>query len=191
VLLEGAQGALLDIDHGTYPYVTSSSTTAGGAASGVGIGPTMIDEVLGVVKAYTTRVGNGPLPTELEGDEADRLRDLGGEFGATTGRPRRPGWFDGAVVRYAAGVNGLTALAVTKLDVLDSFDRVLLAPIFETLPGWLTSTAEARRFPDLPDPARRYLQRIEEVAQTPIRYVSVGSARDQTIFLDARAPTTV
>jgi adenylosuccinate synthase len=172
----------------------------------------MIDEVLGVVKAYTTRVGNGPLPTELEGDEADRLRDLGGEFGATTGRPRRPGWFDGAVVRYAAGVNGLTALAVTKLDVLDSFDRVLLAfdyeldgrhfdgfpdaatdlarvtPIYETLPGWLTSTAEARRFPDLPDPARRYLLRIEEVAQTPIRYVSVGSARDQIMSLDARAP---
>jgi adenylosuccinate synthase len=215
VLLEGAQGALLDIDHGTYPYVTSSSTTAGGAASGVGIGPTMIDEVLGVVKAYTTRVGNGPLPTELEGVEAERLRDLGGEFGATTGRPRRPGWFDGAVVRYAAGVNGLTALAVTKLDVLDTFDRVLLAfdyelggrhleifpdasqdldrvtPVYETLPGWLTSTCGARRFPDLPDSARRYLRRIEEVAQTPIRYVSVGSARDQTIFLDARVPTTV
>ena len=208
VLLEGAQGALLDVDHGTYPYVTSSSTTAGGAATGVGIGPTMIDEVLGVVKAYTTRVGNGPLPTELPGQEADRLRDLGGEFGATTGRPRRPGWFDGAVARYAAGVNGLTALAVTKLDVLDSFEEIRLAfdyeldgrhyggfpdtardlermtPVYETLPGWLTSTEEARRYDDLPAAARRYLKRIEEVAATPIRYVSVGSARDQTIRVE-------
>ena len=208
VLLEGAQGALLDIDHGTYPYVTSSSTTAGGAASGVGIGPTAIDQVLGVVKAYTTRVGNGPLPTELEGAEAERLRELGGEFGATTGRPRRPGWFDGAVVRYAAGVNGLTALAVTKLDVLDSFECVQLAvdyeldgqrlagfpdsagdldrvlPVFETMSGWLTSTAESRRFEDLPEATRVYLQRIEAIAGVPIRYVSVGSARNQTIRME-------
>jgi adenylosuccinate synthase len=208
VLLEGAQGALLDIDHGTYPYVTSCSTTAGGAASGVGIGPTSIDQVLGVVKAYTTRVGNGPLPTELEGAEAERLRELGGEFGATTGRPRRPGWFDGAVVRYAAGVNGLTALAVTKLDVLDTFESIRLAagyeldgerlegfpdaaadlervcPLFETLPGWLTSTGGCRRFEELPDAARCYLRRIEEVAETPIRYVSVGSARNQTIGVE-------
>ncbi|UCG76446.1 MAG: adenylosuccinate synthase [Gemmatimonadota bacterium] len=209
VLLEGAQGALLDVDHGTYPYVTSSSTTAGGAATGAGIGPTAIDEVLGVVKAYTTRVGNGPLPTELEGREAERLRELGGEFGATTGRPRRPGWFDGPVVRYAAGVNGLTALAITKLDVLDSFETLKLAtdyeldgrrltgfpelasdlervtPVYETLPGWGTSTAACRRLEDLPEAARRYLRRIEEVAATPIRYVSVGSARDQTIRVAA------
>ncbi len=213
VLLEGAQGALLDVDHGTYPYVTSSSTTAGGAATGVGIGPTAIDEVLGVVKAYTTRVGNGPLPTELEGKKAERLRQLGGEFGATTGRPRRPGWFDGAVARYAAGVNGLTALAVTKLDVLDSFETLPLctgyelgdrrldgfpdsaadlervAPVYETLPGWLTSTAECRRFVDLPAAARRYLERIEAVAGTPIRYVSVGSERDQTICVEAQERT--
>jgi adenylosuccinate synthase len=210
VLLEGAQGALLDIDHGTYPYVTSSSTTAGGAATGVGIGPTLIDEVLGVVKAYTTRVGNGPLPTELEEAAAERLRQLGGEFGATTGRPRRPGWFDGAVARFAAGVNGLTALAVTKLDVLDSFENLELAvdyeldgkrlerfpdsagdlervkPVFETLPGWRTSTADARRFEDLPPEAQAYLKRIEEVAGTALRYVSIGSARDQTIRVDKK-----
>ena len=207
VLLEGAQGALLDIDHGTYPYVTSSSTTAGGAATGVGIGPTLIDDVLGVVKAYTTRVGNGPLPTELDEAAAEHLRQLGGEFGATTGRPRRPGWFDGAVARFAAGVNGLTALAVTKLDVLDTLEELKLAvdyelagrrldgfpdaaadlekvrPVFETLPGWLTPTTESRRFEDLPAEARRYLHRIEEVAETPIRYVSVGSARNQTITI--------
>src|SRR2546426_6877661 len=124
VLLEGAQGALLDVDHGTYPYVTSSNTTAGGAAVGAGIGPTAIDAVLGVVKAYTTRVGNGPLPTEAAPEGAQRLRDLGGEFGATTGRPRRCGWFDAVVVRYAVRVNGLTGLAVTKLDVLDSFAEI-------------------------------------------------------------------
>ncbi len=123
VLLEGAQGALLDVDHGTYPYVTSSNTTAGGAAVGAGIGPTAVNGVLGVVKAYTTRVGNGPLPTEAESPFGERLRELGGEFGAVTGRPRRCGWFDATVVRYAARVNGLTGLAVTKLDVLDSSPR--------------------------------------------------------------------
>src|SRR6266705_2672399 len=127
VLLEGAQGALLDVDHGTYPYVTSSNTTAGGAAVGVGIGPTAIDAVLGVVKAYTTRVGNGPLPTEAEPAVAERIRDLGGEFGATTGRPRRCGWFDAVVVRYAVRINGLTGLAVTKLDVLDTFAEIPVA----------------------------------------------------------------
>jgi len=131
VLLEGAQGSQLDVDHGTYPFVTSSNTTAGGAAVGVGIGPTLIDEVLGVVKAYTTRVGNGPLPTELEAEAAEHLRTLGGEFGATTGRPRRPGWFDGAVARHAAAVNGLTALAVTKLDVLDTFEEIQLGVGYE------------------------------------------------------------
>ena len=205
VLLEGAQGSLLDVDHGTYPFVTSSTTTAGGAAAGVGIGPTLIDEVLGVVKAYTTRVGAGPFPTELEGDEADRLRNLGAEFGATTGRPRRPGWFDGVVVRHAAGVNGLTGLAVTKLDVLDSFDEVLLGvgyqldgvattnfperaadiervrPVYEKEAGWKADTGSCRSWDELPEAARHYLRRIETVAEVPIRLVSVGSARSQII----------
>jgi len=205
VLLEGAQGSLLDVDHGTYPFVTSSTTTAGGAAAGVGIGPTLIDEVLGVVKAYTTRVGAGPFPTELEGEAADRLRDLGGEFGATTGRPRRPGWFDGIVVRHAAGVNGLTGLAVTKLDVLDSFDEVLLGvgyqldgvatanfperaadiervrPVYEKEAGWKSDTGSCRSWDELPEAARHYLKRIETVAEVPIRLVSVGSARSQII----------
>ena len=205
VLLEGAQGSLLDVDHGTYPFVTSSNTTAGSAAAGVGIGPTLIDGVLGIVKAYTTRVGSGPLPTELEGHEADRLRKLGAEFGATTGRPRRPGWYDGAVVRHSAAVNGLTALAVTKLDVLDTFDEIRLGvgytldgapleafpvraselervvPVYETAAGWGADTGQARAWGDLPAGARDYLERIEANAGVPIRYVSVGSARDQIV----------
>ncbi|WP_420634000.1 adenylosuccinate synthase [Candidatus Palauibacter sp.] len=211
VLLEGAQGALLDIDHGTYPFVTSSTTTAGGAASGVGIGPTLIDEVLGVVKAYITRVGAGPLPTELAEAEAERLRQLGGEFGATTGRPRRPGWFDASVARYAAGVNGFTGLAVTKLDVLDTFEEIRLAtgyevdgtpvasfpdsvadlarvtPVFERWPGWATDTTGCRTFAELPGAARRYLARLEEVCATPIRFVGVGAARRETIAVPAGA----
>ncbi|WP_419163756.1 adenylosuccinate synthase [Candidatus Palauibacter sp.] len=211
VLLEGAQGALLDIDHGTYPFVTSSTTTAGGAASGVGIGPTLIDEVLGVVKAYITRVGAGPLPTELAEAEAERLRQLGGEFGATTGRPRRPGWFDASVARYAAGVNGLTGLAVTKLDVLDTFEEICIAtgyevdgapvasfpdsiadlarvtPVFERWPGWATDTTGCRTFAELPGAARRYLARLEEVCGTPIRFVGVGAARRETIAVPAGA----
>jgi len=205
VLLEGAQGSLLDVDHGTYPYVTSSTTTAGGAAAGVGIGPTALDEVLGVVKAYTTRVGNGPMPTELEGEEAERLRELGQEFGATTGRPRRPGWFDGVAVRFAAGVNGLTGLAVTKLDVLDDFEELQVAisyrqggeelsrfpdgaadlervePVYESAEGWSEDTAGCRAWDELPERARTYLVRIEELAGAPIRFVSVGSKRDQII----------
>jgi adenylosuccinate synthase len=205
VLLEGAQGALLDVDHGTYPYVTSSNTTAGGAAVGSGIGPTAIDAVLGVVKAYTTRVGNGPLPTEAGPDVAERIRRLGNEFGATTGRPRRCGWFDAAVVRYAVRVNGLTGLAVTKLDVLDSFAEIPVAvgyrldgepldgmpadlermdrlePVYETLPGWRQSTSVARRLADLPAGARGYLDRIQDLSLAPIRYVSVGTRRDQII----------
>ncbi len=205
VLLEGAQGALLDVDHGTYPYVTSSNTTAGGAAVGSGIGPTAIDAVLGVVKAYTTRVGNGPLPTEAEPVMAQRIRQLGGEFGATTGRPRRCGWFDAVVVRYAVRVNGLTGLAVTKLDVLDSFAEIPVAvgyrvdgalvdsmpadlerleriePVYETLGGWQQPTTGVRRLADLPATARAYLDRLQDLAHAPIRYVSVGTHRDQII----------
>jgi adenylosuccinate synthase len=205
VLLEGAQGALLDVDHGTYPYVTSSNTTAGGAAVGSGIGPTAVNGVLGVVKAYTTRVGNGPLPTEAESPHGERLRQLGGEFGAVTGRPRRCGWFDATVLRYAARVNGLTGLAVTKLDVLDSFAEIpvgvgyrldghsceempaeveMLArvqPVYEKLPGWQQSTGARRRLADLPSAARAYLDRLEALSGVPIRYVSVGTRRDQII----------
>jgi adenylosuccinate synthase len=205
VLLEGAQGALLDVDHGTYPYVTSSNTTAGGAAVGAGIGPTAISGVLGVVKAYTTRVGNGPLPTEAASPYSEQLRELGGEFGAVTGRPRRCGWFDATVVRYAARVNGLTGLAVTKLDVLDSFAEIPVGtkyrldgssceevpaesealgrvqPVYELLPGWRQPTGAARRLEDLPSAARSYLARLEELSGVPVQYVSVGTRRDQII----------
>jgi adenylosuccinate synthase len=208
ILLEGAQGSLLDIDHGTYPFVTSSSTTAGGAATGVGIGPRTIDGALGVVKAYTTRVGAGPLPTEFDEEMGQHVRKLGNEFGATTGRPRRCGWFDAVVVRYAVRVNGLTALAVTKLDVLDTLDRVGLCtgyqiegdcveefpgdiavldgikPRIEWFDGWKASTANAKRMEDLPANARAYLDRIEELCACPIRYVSVGTRRDQIIGID-------
>ncbi|MDX2192641.1 MAG: adenylosuccinate synthase [Gemmatimonadales bacterium] len=207
VLLEGAQGALLDVDHGTYPFVTSSNTTAGGASVGAGIGPTAIDGVLGVVKAYSTRVGNGPLPTEAPDPVGSRLRELGGEFGATTGRPRRCGWFDAPVVRYAVRVNGLTGLAVTKLDVLDTFDEVPVCvgyrldgealdelpaetlrlarvePVYERLPGWRQPTGDARTLADLPAAARAYLDRLERLSGAPIRYVSVGTRRDQIIGL--------
>ncbi|HKV73481.1 MAG TPA: adenylosuccinate synthase [Gemmatimonadales bacterium] len=205
VLLEGAQGALLDVDHGTYPFVTSSNTTAGGASVGAGIGPTAVDGVLGVVKAYTTRVGNGPLPTEAEPKLEEELRRLGGEFGATTGRPRRCGWFDATVVRYAVRVNGLTGLAVTKLDVLDSFAEIPVGthyqldggscaempadvrtlervkPRYETLPGWRKPTGGARKLADLPPEARAYLDRLQDLSGAPIRYVSVGTRRDQII----------
>ncbi len=207
ILLEGAQGSLLDVDHGTYPFVTSSNTTAGGAAIGAGIAPTALDAVIGVVKAYTTRVGNGPLPTEMDEPLASEMRRLGAEFGATTGRPRRCGWFDAVVVRYAARVNGLTGLAVTKLDVLDTLDRIAICtgyedeselhtefpgdlvllervvPRYEWLDGWQRSTAEARRLEDLPSAARRYLDRIQELAETSVVYVSVGTRRDQIIAL--------
>jgi adenylosuccinate synthase len=207
VLLEGAQGSLLDIDHGTYPFVTSSNTTAGGASIGVGIGPTAIDRVLGVVKAYTTRVGNGPLPTELEEPLQTQVRKLGNEFGATTGRARRCGWFDALVVRYATRVNGLSDLAVTKLDVLDTLDMLGLCvgyeidgelheefpsdlialekvvPKYEWFEGWKQSTATARTLADLPAQARRYLDRIESLVEAPITYVSVGTRRDQIIGL--------
>ncbi|MFL5517853.1 MAG: adenylosuccinate synthase [Gemmatimonadales bacterium] len=208
VLLEGAQGSLLDVDHGTYPYVTSSNTTAGGAAVGAGIGPTLIHGVLGVVKAYTTRVGNGPLPTEAASPFGEQLRQLGGEFGAVTGRPRRCGWFDATVVRYAARVNGLTGLAVTKLDVLDTFDEIPVCtayalgadhceempaevellgqvqPQYEVLPGWRRPTGGARRLADLPAEARAYLDRLQALSGVPARYVSVGTRRDQIIEVE-------
>ncbi|HJR43027.1 MAG TPA: adenylosuccinate synthase [Gemmatimonadaceae bacterium] len=205
ILLEGAQGSLLDVDHGTYPYVTSSSTTSGGAAIGAGMAPTAIDAVLGVVKAYTTRVGNGPLPTEFDEPLASEVRRLGNEFGATTGRPRRCGWFDAVVVRYAARVNGLSGLAITKLDVLDTLERVAVCtgyevdgevytefpgdlallervtPRYEWHDGWRCPTSTVRSRDRLPDAARRYLDRIEELADTRIAYVSVGTRRDQII----------
>jgi adenylosuccinate synthase len=209
VLLEGAQGSLLDIDHGTYPFVTSSNTTAGGAATGVGIAPTALHAVLGVVKAYTTRVGAGPLPTEFEEPMQSRMRTLGNEFGATTGRPRRCGWFDGVVVRLAARVNGLTDLAVTKLDVLDSLDKLAICtgylidgethvefpadlallenaqPVYEWYDGWRQSTADCRSLEALPHAARVYLDRIEELCETRITFVSVGTRRDQMIGMEA------
>ena len=205
VLLEGAQGSMLDVDHGTYPYVTSSSTTSGGAAIGVGIAPSAIKAVLGVVKAYTTRVGNGPLPTEMEEPLATRMRELGNEFGATTGRARRCGWFDAVVVRYAGRVNGLSDLAVTKLDVLDTLDRVAICtgyeangdvftefpgdldtlehavPRYEWFDGWQRPTQDARTLNELPRAARVYLDRIEELVEAPISFVSVGTRRDQII----------
>jgi adenylosuccinate synthase len=209
VLLEGAQGTMLDVDHGTYPFVTSSNTTAGAAPTGAGLGPTAIDAVLGVVKAYTTRVGAGPFPTELPEEEAARLRELGAEYGATTGRPRRTGWFDAAVVRYAGRLNGLTALAVSKLDVLDPLPEVKLCvgyrlegemvnefpadlkavhemePVYETMPGWQASTSEIRRLDELPAKARAYLDRIAELTGRPIRYISVGTRRKQIIDVEA------
>ena len=207
VLLEGAQGSLLDVDHGTYPFVTSSSTTSGGAATGVGISPQAIDAVLGVVKAYTTRVGAGPLPTEMDTAMSERVRQLGHEFGATTGRPRRCGWFDSVVVRYATRINGLTDVAVTKLDVLDTLDRLAvctgyeydgdlhtefpgdvtaldqITPRYEWLEGWLTPTSDCRKLTELPSPARAYLDRLQELIETRITYVSVGTRRDQIIGL--------
>jgi len=207
VLLEGAQGSLLDVDHGTYPFVTSSSTTSGGAATGVGIAPTSIDAVLGVVKAYTTRVGTGPLPTEMDEPMAERVRTLGNEFGATTGRARRCGWFDAVVVRYATRINGLTDIAVTKLDVLDTLDRIAICtgyeyngdlhtefpgditivdkvvPRYEWVEGWQRATGDARRLEDLPPQARAYVDRLQELIETRITYVSVGTRRDQIIGL--------
>ena len=207
VLFEGAQGSLLDVDHGTYPFVTSSNTTAGGAATGVGVSPRALDECIGVVKAYTTRVGAGPLPTEFDEAMGETVRTLGNEYGATTGRPRRCGWFDAVVVRYAVRVNGLSALAVTKLDVLDTLEKIGLCtgyeidgqlvtefpgdladlehitPSYEWFDGWLSSTAGARTLDALPPRACAYLDRIEALVESPIRYVSVGTRRDQIIGL--------
>jgi adenylosuccinate synthase len=205
VLFEGAQGALLDVDHGTYPFVTSSNATVGGICTGLGVGPRAIGAVMGVVKAYTTRVGEGPLPTELSGAMGNRLRDSGNEYGAVTGRPRRCGWYDAVAVRYAARINGLDALALTKLDVLDGLDRIDICtayrcagriltefpsdigqlaacePVYESMPGWSSPTRGVRRFEDLPEAARRYIARLEEVSAVRAALISTGSERDDTI----------
>jgi adenylosuccinate synthase len=206
VLLEGAQGTLLDIDHGTYPFVTSSSSSAGGAAVGAGIGPTRIDTVLGITKAYTTRVGAGPFPTELDDDTGKKLREVGAEFGSVTGRPRRTGWIDLPALRYAARVNGLDGLAITKLDVLtghpkigvcvaydtkdgrtrefpiDLIDRPGLAtPVYEMLDGWTESLGEVRARSDLPAAARAYLSFVENEVGVPIYLLSVGARRSETV----------
>jgi adenylosuccinate synthase len=205
VLFEGAQGTFLDIDHGTYPYVTSSNCVAGAVCAGAGIGPTRIDRVLGITKAYTTRVGGGPFPTELDDEQGEELRRLGAEFGATTGRPRRCGWLDAVMLREAAAVNGFTALAVNKLDVLSGLAEVKIAtayridgkrseefpmtlgeleraePEYESHRGWSEDLREVRRFEDLPRPARDYVARIEELVGVPIELISVGPDRDETI----------
>jgi adenylosuccinate synthase len=206
IMFEGAQGTLLDIDHGTYPYVTSSNATTGGICTGLGVPPRAIDGVLGVAKAYTTRVGEGPLPTELTGELGNRLRESGQEFGAVTGRPRRCGWYDAVAVRYAVRVNGLDALALTKLDVLDGLPELQVCtaytyrgttltempgdiaklercePVYETLPGWTSPTAGVRRYEDLPKEARAYVARLEEITGVPAAIVSTGSAREDTII---------
>ncbi len=208
VMFEGAQGTLLDVDHGTYPFVTSSSAIAGGAAIGVGIGPQRIDTVIGITKAYTTRVGAGPFPTELDDASGRHLRDVGVEFGSVTGRPRRTGWLDLPALRYAARVNGLDALALTKLDVLTGLDRIkvcvaydtpagrssdfpldtidrpeLAKPVYEELEGWREPLAAAKTLDDLPPAARAYVRYLEEGAGTPLYVVSVGPQRRETIVL--------
>lgn len=208
ILCEGAQGTLLDLDHGTYPYVTSSSTVAGGALTGLGFGPREVGRVIGVAKAYTTRVGGGPLPTELLDEVGDRIREVGGEYGTTTGRPRRCGWLDLAILRYAVQVNGLTELALTKLDVLTGIHplRVAVAyerdgeqttrfpvgfgaeelsswrPVYEELPGWTENLAGVRRREDLPPEAQAYVARVEETVGVPITLIGVGPDREQTIW---------
>ena len=214
VMFEGAQGTLLDIDHGTYPYVTSSNAIAGGACTGLGIGPKAINAVLGVAKAYTTRVGEGPLPTELLGEMGQRLRDTGQEYGASTGRPRRCGWYDAVAVRYAVRINGLDALALTKLDVLDGIETLEICtaykcgdeiltempadtaqlaactPIYESMPGWTQPTRGVTRFDDLPKEARAYIARLEAVSGVPAAVVSTGSERDHTIVREDSVAAT-
>ena len=207
VILEGAQGTMLDLDLGTYPYVTSSYPSSGGALAGAGIGPREVTSTVGVFKAYTTRVGYGPFPTELEGELAEYLRERGVEYGTTTGRPRRVGWFDVPVARYAVGVNGIDSLAITKLDVLDELEQVRICTGYRSkgreedhpmanishlkhleceyleLPGWRTSTREARSWGALPPEARAYLERISELVGAPVGLVSVGPERDQTVWV--------
>jgi adenylosuccinate synthase len=208
ILFEGAQGTLLDLDHGTYPYVTSSNPVAGGACVGTGVGPTMIDRVIGVAKAYTTRVGEGPFPTELDGEIGEHLCDRGAEFGTTTGRKRRCGWFDAVIGRYAVRINGLDCLAITKLDVLDEMEEIKVCvayevdgdrcndfpsnaqkfarckPIYKTVPGWRQSTGDCRTLEDLPQKALDYLKVLAELMEVPIAIVSLGASRDQTIIVE-------
>ena len=210
VLLEGSQGTLLDVDHGTYPFVTSSNPTAGGACAGSGIGPTRITAVMGILKAYTTRVGSGPFPTELTDEMAAWLRKTGGEIGVTTGRPRRVGWFDAVIGRYAARVNGITDFFLTKLDVLSGLETVPVCvayeiegrqveempmtqtdlhhavPVYEELPGWWEDISHCRTFEDLPVAAQDYVQRVQELCRAPVSAIGVGPGRDQTVVL--RAP---
>ena len=212
VLLEGAQATLLDVDHGTYPFVTSSNPTAGGACVGSGIPPTRISQVIGVIKAYTTRVGSGPFPTELFDDNGAHLRKVGAEFGTTTGRARRCGWFDAVVARYAVRVNGITDLVVTKLDVLSGLEQVPICvgyeidgtvvedmpmtqtafhhakPVYEELDGWWEDISKCRTLDDLPDNARRYVERIEELAGARVSVVGVGPGRDENVLLHPLLP---
>jgi adenylosuccinate synthase len=207
VLLEGSQGTLLDVDHGTYPFVTSSNPTAGGASTGSGIGPTRISRVIGIVKAYTTRVGSGPFPTELFDEDGEKLRLIGGEFGTTTGRSRRTGWYDAPIARYAVRINGLTDFFLTKLDVLTGWEKIPVCvayeidgkrveevpssqsdfhhakPIYEYLPGWSEDISKARKLSDLPVNAQRYIGFLEEVSGAPMSAIGVGPARDETIIV--------
>ena len=208
ILFEGAQGVMLDIDYGTYPFVTSSNPIGGGAATGSGYGPTMIDEVIGVAKAYVTRVGEGPFVTELTDETGDKIREVGHEYGVTTGRPRRCGWFDAVIMKYAVLVGGLTSIALTKIDVFDQFDEIKLCtaykdtrdgkiytsyptdvyihkylePIYETHQGWKQDISQIKEYDELPLNAKKYLARLEELLETPISIVSVGPDREQTIF---------
>jgi len=205
VLFEGAQGALLDLDHGTYPYVTASNTVAGNACAGSGIGPTMINSVIGIAKAYTTRVGEGPFPTELQDELGEKIRQKGGEYGATTGRPRRCGWFDAVVVNHSIRVNGIREIVITKLDVLNDFDTIKICvgyrvdgkvfyhvpsnfeilknsePVYEEMRGWKTEIKGVRNFKDLPRNAKLYIRRIQELINTKITMISVGSERDEIV----------
>jgi adenylosuccinate synthase len=207
ILCEGAQGTLLDVDFGTYPFVTSSNPISGGACTGLGIGPTKIDRVIGVVKAYTTRVGEGPFPTEFDEQTASHVRALGDEFGATTGRPRRCGWFDAVLARYSVRINGIDAWALTKLDVLDTLEEIKICtgyewdgrehasfptsllrmraarPIYKSYPGWQAKTGGIKRFDDLPKNALHYIHAIEELTNTPVKILSVGSNREETILV--------
>ena len=207
VLLEGSQGTLLDVDHGTYPFVTSSNPTAGGACTGSGIGPTRISRVIGIVKAYTTRVGSGPFPTELFDEDGEKLRTIGGEIGVTTGRARRCGWYDAPIARYAVRVNGLTDFFLTKLDVLTGWEKIPVCvayevdgerveelpasqsdfhhakPIYEYLPGWSENITKARTFEELPANARAYVKYLEEISRAPMSAIGVGPGRDETIVL--------
>ena len=211
ILLEGAQGALLDVDHGTYPYVTSSNPTSGGACTGSGIPPTKITSVVGIVKAYTTRVGNGPFPTELLDDDGEKLRKVGAEFGATTGRPRRCGWFDAFLVNYSRMINGIDSVAITKLDVLSEFDNIKVCigykhdgkqlktfptdmerlasvePIYETLPGWNQDLSNFSSYDELPENTKNYLSFIAKQSRIKISIVSIGPKRKQTFFVDEHA----